>query len=899
MPDWKEEITRRLQSLKLAPAREAEIVEEVAQHLEERYQALLAGGTTKDEAHRETLEELSDEKLLARGLRRVEREVRHELISLGGGGRDEVLASIWQDVRYGLRMLAKSPGFTAVAVLTLALGIGANTAIFSVVNGVLIRALPYPKSDRLVEVMRGQKSGSDETVEASKFLFWQQHSRVFEAMAAFDIFGTGFNLASAGQPEHATGIRVSAEFFRVLGVRPAIGRGFLAEEESPGGASVVVISNTLWKHLFGGDPSIIGKTILLNDENYTVVGVMPAGFESRPSADIWVPLRPVFNPQNDGGPLFIVLGRLKPTVTLKTAQSDMKRVGEQFRTEFRDFIGKDESVAVVNYQEHLVGGVRHALLILLGAVAFVLLVACANVVNLLLVRATGRNKEIAVRIALGAGRSRLVRQLLTESAMLTLAASGLGLLLSKGCLLGLLRMAPGSLPQFSTTHVDQHVLGFTLAVAFLTAVMFGLAPALQMFGTDLNVSLREGGGHTAGSVRHTRLRGALVMVEISLSLALLVGATLLIRTYANLRGINPGIDPRNLLTMKLSLSGRKFETTSATWEFFRKVVERTESLPAVDAAAFVTVLPLEQGPDQPFQIEGRRDNESGDAQFRAITADYFRAVRAPLLQGRFFSQADNAQSPGVVIINEAVAREYFGGRYPIGEHLTITGGAATGTRAIIGLVGDIREEGLDNPPPPTLFVPTEQLADEFTRLMNKVVAASFLVRAKVAPMSVAAEVQREVLAGDGTVAAFNSRPMESALAGSIVRQRFNMLLLGTFAAMALMLSAVGLYGVISYAVTRRTHEVGIRMALGANQGDVLGLIVGQGMRVVAIGAALGIGLALISTRLISSLLYGVRPTDPATLGAASLGLVVVAFLATYIPARRATKVNPMVALRYE
>src|SRR5438445_8871646 len=663
-------------------------------------------------------------------LERGSLEVTKEVVR--SAGWESFVETLWQDLRFAARMLRKNPGFTAVAVLTLALGIGANTAIFSVVNGVLLKPLPFPESDRLVEVMRGLKSGSDETVEASKYIFWQQHSRVFEAMAAFDIFGTGFNLASAGQPEHVTGMRVSADFFRVLATPLAIGRGFMAEEGRPGGASVAVISNNLWKHQFGGDPSIIGRTILLNDENYAVVGVMPVGFESHPSADIWVPLRPVFNPQNDGGPLFIALGRLKPGVTLKAAQFDMKRVGEQFRTSFPGFVGKDESVAVVDYQKHLVGDVRPALLILLGAVGFVLLVACGNVVNLLLARATTRSREIAVRIALGAGRSRLVRQLLTESAMIALAGSGLGLLLSKGCLLGLLRMAPGSLPQFSTIHIDQHVLGFTLAVAVLTTLVFGLAPALEMSRTDTNDSLREGGGRTAGSLRHTHLCDIVVAVEISLSLALLVGATLLIRTYANLRGINPGIDPRNLLIMKLALSGPKFETTSATSEFFQKVVDRTENLPTVDAAAFVTVLPLEQGPDQPFQIEGRRNSESGDAQFRAITRDYFGAVRVRLLLGRFFTQADNPQSYGVVIINEALARQYFRGGFPIGEHLTITGGAATGARTIIGVVGDIREDGLDNPPPPTLFVPTAQLDNEFTQLMNKVVATSFVVRTKEA-----------------------------------------------------------------------------------------------------------------------------------------------------------------------
>jgi putative ABC transport system permease protein len=852
--------------------------------------------------------EMAAEEKIKQGMSRQEaaRAVRLERGSLEvtkeavrSAGWESFVETFWQDLRFAGRMLRKNLGFTTVAVLTLALGIGANTAIFSVVNGVLLKPLPFPESDRLVEVMRALKSGSDDSVEPSKFIFWQQNSRVFEAMAAFDMFGTGFNLASGGQPEHVKGVRVSADFFRVLAVPPVIGRGFAEEEGRPGGASVAVISNNLWKHQFGGDPSIIGRTILLNDENYAVVGVMPVGFESRPSADIWVPLRPVFNPENDGGPLFIVLGRLRPGVTLRTAQFDMNGVGEQFRTSFPGSMVKDEGVAVVDYQKHLVGNVRPALLILLGAVGFVLLVACGNVVNLLLARATTRRREIAVRIALGAKRSRLVRQLLTENAMIALAGSGLGLLLSKGCLIGLLRMAPGSLPQFSTIHIDQHVLGFTLAVAFLTTLVFGLAPALEMSGTDTNASLREGGGRTAGSLRHTRLRDVVVVVEISLSLALLVGATLLIRTYANLRGINPGIDPRNILIMKLALSGPKFETTSATSEFFQKMVDRAENLSTAGAAAFVTVLPLEQGPDQPFQILGGRNNESGDAQFRAITPDYFRVVRVPLLQGRFFRQADNPQSQGVVIINEALARQYFRGGYPIGEHLTITGGAATGARTIIGVVGDIREDGLDNPPPPTLFVPTAQLDNEFTKLMNKVVATSFLVRTKAAPMSVAAEVQREVFAADGDVAAFDFRPMESMLAGSIVRQRFNMLLLGTFAGIAITLSAVGLYGVISYAVARRTQEIGIRMALGAAHADVLRLIVGHGMKLVAIGLALGIGLALLSTQLISSLLYGVRPTDAATLAVASLGLVLVAFLATYIPARRAMRVDPMLALRYE
>jgi putative ABC transport system permease protein len=494
--NWLRELGRRISTLLRRRQFDADLTEEMRLHRELREREHIECGLSGWEAHYAAQKRFGNDLIL-----------REESRDMWGWNWFE---NCVQDVRYGLRMLVKNRGFTVLAVATLAVGIGASTAIFSVVNGVLIRPLPYPESHRLVEVMRGLKSGNDETVEASKFLFWQQHSRVFEGMCAFDVFGTGFNLAAGGRPEHVTGMRVSADYFRILGVPPAIGRGFAAEEGTRDGANVAVISNNLWKQQFGGEAPITGKSISLNGEAYTVVGVMPGGFESRPSADVWVALRPVFNPQNDGGPLFIVLGRLRPGVTLRAAQLDMKRVGEQFHTDFPDFMRKDETVAVVDYQEHLVGDVRHALLILLGAVGFVLLVACANVANLLLARASGRSKEIAVRIALGAGRSRLVRQLLTESAMLAFAGSGLGLLLSKWCLVALLRMAPGSLPQFSTAHIDQHVLWFALGVACLTAVVFGLAPAVQMSGTDLNAGLREG-GRTAGSVRQTRLRDVLVV----------------------------------------------------------------------------------------------------------------------------------------------------------------------------------------------------------------------------------------------------------------------------------------------------------------------------------------------------------------------------------------------------
>jgi predicted permease len=747
--------------------------------------------------------------------------------------------------------------------------------------------------------MRSHESGDEEPVEASKFLFWQQHSQVFEGMAAYDFLGTGFNLTGLSTPEHITGIRVSADYFRVLGVHPTLGRGFTPDEGRGGGDHLVVISSNLWKQRFAGDPSLIGKPISLSGEPHTVVGVMPSGFRSRPPADIWVLLRRTFKPRDDEGPLFIVLGRLKAGISLRRAQADMEHVGKELRQTFPDLMGKDEKVAVVNYQEHLVGDVRPALVILLVAVGFVLLIACANVANLLLARATARRKEIAVRAALGADRLRLVRQLLAESTMLALVGGGLGLLVSSWALRGLVAVTPDSLPQFSDITIDGRVLTFTLLAALITGILFGLVPAFQTTGIDLNASLQEGGGRTTGSVRHVRVRSALVVAEIAFSLVLLVGSALLIQTFANLRRVKPGFDAHHVLTMKLSLTGTAYGTTAGVWSFFQRVVDRAEALPGVEAAGFVTNLPLELGPDQPFQVEGRQYSGADDAQFRAITPNYFRVMRIPLQQDRFFTEADNAQSSAVAIINETLARKYFPHRNPVGEHLTITGGERIGPREVVGVVGDVREEGLDNPPPATLFIPVAQQSDPMTAIVNRVIPASFVVRTKVAPMSVSAAVQKEVLAVDATQPAFNLRPMEELVAASITRQQFEMLLLGIFAALALLLATVGIYGLMSYSVSQRTHEIGLRTALGATQRDVLKLVVGQGLRLALVGTGIGLTVSLAVSHFLQTMLFGVKSNDPVTLVAVSLALTSVALLASYIPARRATKVDPMVALRHE
>jgi putative ABC transport system permease protein len=812
------------------------------------------------------------------------------------------MSTLLQDLKYGFRVLARNPGFTAVAILTIALGIGANTAIFSVVNAVLLRPLPYPQADRLEQVMRHYPVGNSAAVSATKFVFWKQHNRVFSGLAAYNIISAGFNLTGDGQPEHITGIRVSTDFFRVLGVPPALGRDFNEEEERPGGPNVAIISNALWRQRFGGDPSTIGRVISLSGTPYNVVGVMPAGFESNPAAEVWLPLSPVLNPQERSN-LFLVLGRLRPGITSERAQADMARTGEEFRRQYPNLIDKTESVAVMNYQRSLVGDARPALLVLMGAVGLVLLIACANVANLLLARAIGRSKEFAVRTAMGADRSRLVWQLLTESVILGLAGGGIGLLLCEWGMRGMLGLVPESLPQIARAGIDTTTLAFTVLIALAAALLFGLAPAFQISQVSLTDSLREGGGRATGGVRHDRLRSLLVVGEFALSLVLLASAALLIETFINLGGVNPGFDPQNVLTMKVSLVDSKYNATSTVTQFFRQVLDRTRATPGVASAAFVNSLPMELAPDLPFQIAGRKDNSSGDAEWRMITPNYFSAMRIPLLQGRTFKEGDNAHSAGVVMINQVLAKEFFPNQNPIGQHLTIGGGMgpefADEGREILGVVGDTKEEGLSNPARATVFIPWAQLPDPLNRLGNQLMSPCLVVQTRVSPMSLSGIIAKQVLDADATQPVFQIQSLATIVGGSIARQHFDMILLEIFAALALLLASIGIYGVISHAVTQRTHEIGIRMALGAQKSDVLKMVMRQGFKLVLMGVGIGIVGALALTSFMASLLYGVKPTDPLTFIAVSLVLIAVALAACYIPARRAAKVDPMVALRYE
>jgi predicted permease len=812
------------------------------------------------------------------------------------------IETLFQDLRYGVRMLMKNPGFALIAVFTLALGIGANTAIFSVINGVLLKPLPYREPDRIFQALRSFPQGFGEFISATKFSFYRQHNQTFEGLAACDILGAGVNLFVGDEAHFVSSLQVSADLFPVLGINPLLGRTFTAAEDQPGVARVVVISHSLWKRVFNGDRQIVGKTVSLGGEGHTIVGVMPPGFQTRPSAEIWMPLRAVFDVA-DKGNNYLMLGRIKPGVTQEQAQADLERVRTLMRKDYPDHVGDYETAAVVRYQDRLVGDTKRPLLLLLGAVGFVLLIACANVANLLLSRAAARSKEMTVRAALGAGRFRVARQLLTESLLLAGSGAALGLLIAQFSLKSLIDLAPDSLPRESEIGIDPRVLIFTLGVSAAAGILLGLAPALDAGRLNLTNALREGGGRTTGAASRAWLRNLLVTTEIALSVVLLIGAALLMRTFANLRNENLGFDPKNVLTLKLSMTDPRYQSTAGSERFFRQVFERLRQIPGVESVAYITTLPTELCPDLPVRIEGRRQNDLVDSSYKHITSDYFRTMAIPVRQGRQFEERDSENAAGVVIINESFARKYFPNENPIGQHLTIGGNIGPDysdrTREIVGVVGDLREESVDVPSAPMTFIPLAQRQDRLTLLTNKLAPASFVVKTSQDPSSKEPAVRAAVRAADPTHAVSNLRMMEDVLSQSLARQQFNMLLSAVFACLALLLSAIGIYGVVSYSVSQRTHEIGIRRALGAQPADVLGLIIRQGMGFVLAGVGIGLAGALALTRLMKTLLFGVSATDPLAFTVIALLLTFVALLACWIPARRATKVDPITALRFE
>jgi putative ABC transport system permease protein len=814
------------------------------------------------------------------------------------------METLWQDIRYGARMLLKSPSVSIVATIALALGIGANTAVFSVINAVLLRPLPFPNSERLMSIWETSPATGGQRGSSSypNFADLRQQNNSFEGMSAFYV--SDFVLTGKGDPERLSGAVANANLFQVLGVSPVVGRSFAADDDKPNAnGHVVVLSQALFEKRFNSDAGILNQPIDLNGKVYTVIGVMPHGFEfpiQNEPAQLWTTVADDYSgdhpiTEQRGAHFLNVIGRLKSGVTREQAGADMDVIGARLEQQYPD-TNKRHGVSVEPALLALVGDVRPALLILLGAVACVLLIACANVANLLLARAASRNKEMAIRTALGASRRRVVRQLLTESVMLSLAGGGLGLLLAVWWSDLLVVLGKHEIPRAMQVGLDWTVLGFTFGVSILTGMIFGLVPALHSAKTGLTGSLKEGGRGSGEAARSSRLRGALIVAELAIAVVLLTGAGLLLKSLWRLEKTNPGFHPEQVQTFTVALPETKY-TSERQSRFFEDLKANTEATPGVEAASSVMPLPLSGDRFSiSFEIEGRPvpRSDQPSADYFAIGVGYFRTMGIPLIKGRDFNEHDQHPSPPVIIVTQTFARQYFPNEDPIGKHIkpgiATFGDDRSVMREIVGVVGDVRSIGLDRVPRAAYYVPQTQTP------FNQMVV---VVRTANDPHAIIPTVTRKVAEADRDVPVFSVKTMNEYLGEAVSAPRFNTTLLAIFAAVALVLTIVGLYGVMSYSVAQRTGEIGIRMALGAQSSDVLRLVVGQGIKLVLIGLVLGVAGALAVTRVIESLLFSVGTKDPITFVAVAGLLSCVALLACYLPARRATKVDPLVALRYE
>ena len=800
------------------------------------------------------------------------------------------------DIRYAIRMLAKSPAFTFIAVLTVALAIGANTAIFSVVNAVLLRPLPYPHAEQLVRVFGTQPTLAEAPSSPANFLEWRSENQVFTHISTW--VGQGFNLTGTDKPERVIGARVSSDMFQLLGVQPMLGRDFTEAEDRDGADRVVILSYEFWQRRFAGDPNAIRQTITLSDQTYTIVGVMPRGF-AFPSTrtQVWRPMAFSAAERATRDTNFIdVVARMKPGVSLQQAQANMTAVAQSQAQRYPQ-TNFGVGVKVVSLQEHMVGDVRPMLVVLLGAVAFVLLIACANVANLLLARAAGRHREMAIRGALGASRSRVVRLLLTESVLLAIVGGALGLLLAIWSLDLLVSLKPANLPRLAEIGVNRTVFLFTAAVSVLTGILFGLAPAWQVSKSDLNEGLKESGRGGSDAPRRQRMRALLVISEVALSLVLLIGAGLMIRSFSRLLAVDPGFKTDHVLTAFVSLPIAKYSKHDEQVAFYDRLLERLRNVPGISAAGVVTDIPLYGGGSTGFDVDGRPPAAPGQramTDYRISSPDYFSAMGMRVVKGRPFSSHDTEAAPGVVIINETLAARYFPGEDPIGKRLNLSG-APIDLREIVGVVNDVRNYGVDAEVKPEVYVPLLQSAPGYLASISS--ALTIVVRSTVDPAALGQTLREQVQALDKDQPVSELKTMDVYLAESMAQRRFNMLLLGAFAGLALVLAAVGIYGVIAYTVTQRTHEMGIRIALGARGGDILRLVFSNAMATTLAGIVTGLGAAFALTRLLQSLLYQVTATDPVVFATIPLLLLAVSAIATYLPARRAMKVDPITALR--
>jgi len=812
------------------------------------------------------------------------------------------METLLQDLKYGIRMLVKNPGFTAIAVIALAPGIGPTTAIFSVVNAVLLKPLPFVEPSQLLMVYETnlQRGFNRGTMSYPNFADVRDQNQVFEKMSSYH--SGDFILTGRGEPLRLQGAVVNADLFPLLGVKASLGRTFLPDEDKPGSVRVVVLSNRLWRNHFNSDPGVVGNSLVLDGKNFTVVGVMPEGFQfpvQNEPVELWSTIAGEASGEDPmtshrGAHYMNAIARLKPGVTIEQARADLETIAGRLEQQYPD-TNSHRGVFIESALESLVTDVRLALLVILGAVGCVLLIACANVANLLLARATSRHKEMAIRAALGASRLRVMRQLLTESIFLAILGGSIGLLLALWGTSLLVSIIGNDVPRSAEIGIDGRVLGFTLLVSLLTGVVFGLVPALHSSKTDLTESLKEGGrGSTEGSRRNT-MRGALVIIEVAIAVVLLAGAGLLIQSLLRLQHVNPGFNPKNVLSFSLGLPEVKYSTQKQI-DFFNEIISRIESLPGVQAAS--AVLPLPLGSDRiriTFETEGRSipRSELPASEYRAVALNYFRTMGIPLLKGRDFDERDSRQSTQVIVVNEDFAQRFFPGDDAIGKH--IKPGMSNGEdkpawREIVGIVGSVHHLSLSSEPTPEYYVPHTQMPFD---------SITIVARTEGDPRARISAVQREVRALDSELPVYNIKTLEEYVAASVAQPRFNTVLLAIFAGIALVLTAVGLFGVMSYTVRQRTHEIGIRMALGAAQTDVLKMVVRQGMTLAGIGMGIGLAGAYFLTQLITSMLFGIGATDPLTFVAISVVLAIVALGACFVPARRATRVDPMVALRYE
>ena len=813
-----------------------------------------------------------------------------------------------KDLKHSVRMFLQTPGFTFVVIAALALGIGTNTAIFSVVDTVLLKPGTYPDPDRMVMFQNVFKGGRGGGASPNEFNFWRQQTQVAQDVSAFT-FNVA-NLTGEGAPEQIQMTRASADFFRLLGADMVRGRSYTHEEDLPKAPKTAVLAYGFWQRRFGGDPKVIGKRITLSGEIYEIIGVvsprLDIAIEEPP--DLYVPFQ--LDPyRDDNAHYFTVIGRLKPGVTMAAANAQLQAGYPEYkRMHPVPFDFPQIGFGVQNLREAIVGSVRNSLFILLGAVAFVLLIACANVANLLLARATGRKREIAIRAAVGAGRGRIMRQLLTESVMLSVAGGVVGLAAGYAGIRAILRVSPGNIPLIprgGSVDLDWRIVAFTLGLSVVTGILFGLVPALQSSRADLNSTIKESSNRSGTGLRHHKTRALLVTTEMALALVLLVGAALLIRTFLAIRAVNPGFDAQNVLTMRMSLTGPQFGKAAGVAQLAREGVRRIRALPGVEAAGFTCCVPLEGGFGLPFQIAGRPDGPTskGGAGWTMVSAGYFETFQIPVLRGRTFREQDDG-GPPVVIINQALAKQFWPKSDPLNDRIIIGRGVGPAfnderPRQIIGVVGDVRDGGLNREPGPNMYVLPGQITDGENASVSQIVPWAWVVRTRVPPLSLSTPIRNELREASGGLPVAHIRTMEETISRSTASENFNMLVLTIFGCAALLLAAIGIAGLMAYSVAQRTQEIGIRLALGAEPRSIRNLIVFQGLRLVALGVVIGLAAAFGLTRLMASLLFGVKAVDPMVFSAVPIVLLGVALLSVWLPAMRASRVDPIQALRYE